>query len=120
MIAAILVLQVALLATSLIFPWRARQVIVPRRAWWSFALRDLMWLPVVVIEYLIVTGCLAPRSLEAVMWVQLGIIGVFFYATVNRYHLQWREADYRRRLAQRIDACNGSEAGRPQPRDEQQ
>lgn len=97
----LLIVPVAMLIVSLAFLWRARHVITPAGALLSFVARDFLWIICLIIEYAILRGPLPLGMLEVVLFVQFIMVSLLLYSMVNRYHLQWREAIYRKDIETR-------------------
>jgi hypothetical protein len=98
----LLFVQMGILIAGVCFLWRERKVIRPIGTWWSFTVRDLLWL-VLIADQLADFGGSSLISYEVQIVVQSIIICLLLYSMWSRYQVQRQRQIYDAACAARIE-----------------
>lgn len=101
MIQLLLVIQIIILLGGIVFLWQERKVIKPAGTWWSFAVRDLLWLLLICDQLINIFGIdVIGYDLQIV--IQTAIIGSLAYSMYARYKVQQQARLYDEKRAEYI------------------
>ncbi len=94
--------QIVMLIIGLVILLRSRRVIQPVDSWWSFAVRDVLWI-VLALDNLFTVYHQSLLNDTISIVIQTAIVAFFLYNLWIRYKIQRDWADWKSNLQARID-----------------